>query len=287
MADDLLFKRLVRVTIATKVAEDYQSVTSDVVEVEDLRVAFKVVKTGKKEPNTAEVTISNLSPTRRASLQQKGVKFILQAGYEGTGIAQIFVGDARTVDHKRNGANWDTVIKSGDGERAYNFARVSESFSAGSPVSDVVNRIAGSLGLGLGNLKSQLAGMTGTYDNGYAAHGPASRELDKVLRAAGYEWSIQDGEIFAHKPEAPGAILVPDLSPETGLIGSPEYGSPDKKTKRAPLKIRCLLNPGIKIGGQVYIRSERHNGPVTVKKIEHTGDTAGGDWYTDFEGQPQ
>lgn len=287
MANDLLFKRLIKVTIATRVSENYNSITSDVVEVEDLRVMFKVTKTTKKEPNTAEVTITNLSPSRRASLQQKGVKFVLQAGYVGTGIAQLFIGDARTIDHTRDGANWNTVIKSGDGERAFKFARVSESFAAGSPVSDVVGKIAGALGLGLGNLKQQTSAMSGQYANGYAAHGPASRELDKVLKSAGFEMSIQDGELLIRKPGDKGSILVPELSPETGLIGSPEYGAPEKKGKRPLIKVKSLLNPSIKCGGQVVVMSERHKGPLRVIKLEHTGDTAGGDWYTDFEGEPQ
>lgn len=283
---DLLFKRLIKVTIATKVAEDYKSITSDFVEVEQLRVMFKVKKTTKKEPNTAQVTITNLSPTRRASLQQKGVKFVLQAGYEGTGIAQLFIGDARTIDHTRDGADWNTTIKSGDGERAFKFARVNESFAAGSPVSDVVNKIASAVGLGLGNLKAQMSNMTGQYVNGYAANGPASRELDKVLRSAGFEWSVQDGELLIRKPDDKGSVLVPELSSETGLIGSPHYGTPEKKSKRPTIKVRSLLNGAIKCGGQVVIRSERHNGPVRVVELEHVGDTDGGDWYTDFEAEP-
>jgi hypothetical protein len=292
MAGDLLFGRKIKVTIATKVSESFTQIEADVVEIENLRVAFKVSKSDKKEPNTCEITITNLSETRRKSLQQKGVKFILQAGYEASGIGQIFIGDARTCEHKRDGASWHTTIKSGDGERAFNFARVNESFAAGSPVSDVVKRIASKLGLGLGNTNKQAAQLTGQYVNGYAAQGPASRELDKVLAGTGYDWSIQDGELLLLKHDEPSGATVPDIGPDTGLIGSPEYGSPEtihkqvKKTGKPLLKVRCLLNPAIKIGCQVSIRSERHKGPIRVKKLEHTGDTAGGDWYTDFEGVP-
>lgn len=284
MADNgLLFGRKVRVTVATKVAEDYKSIAADVIEIEDLRVAFKVTKTRGKEPNTAEVTITNLSPTRRASLQVKGVKFILQAGYAGTGIAQLFVGDARTIDHVRDGANWHTVIKSGDGERAFRFARVKESFAPGSPLSDIVNRIASKMGLGLGNLKKQSASISGQYESGYTAFGPTSRELDKVLTAAGYDWSIQDNELLILKPEQVSGIQVPDLGPDSGLIGSLEFGAPEKKGGRPLLKGKCLLRGEMKPGGQVNVRSERHNGPIKLLKIEHTGDTEGGDWYTSFE----
>lgn len=292
MAGDLLFGRKVRVTIATQVSESFTEVGIDVIEIEDLRVAFKVSKSDQKEPNTAEVTITNLSETRRRSLQQRGVKFVLQAGYAGSGIGQIFIGDARTCEHKKDGASWHTTLKCGDGERAFNYARVNESFAAGSPVSEVVKRIGQKSGLGIGNLAKQASALTGQYVNGYAALGPVSRELDKVLAGTGYEWSVQDGELLLLKPDEASGATVPDIGPDTGLIGSPEYGSPKsvskqaKKTGKPLLKVRCLLNPAIKIGCQVSLRSERHNGPIRVKKLDHIGDTGGGDWYTDFEGVP-
>lgn len=284
--DDYLFNRQVKLTIARRVAEDYKTLVSDVIEITGLRVAFKVKKTGTKEPNTAEVTVTNLSADTRAALQTKGVKFVIQAGYENAGIGQLFIGDARTISHVRNGASWDTVIKSGDGERAFRFARVNEPFGAGSTIGAVVKKIGGALGLGLGNLDSQMASMQGQYPNGYVAHGPASRELDKVLAAAGLEWSIQDEQLLILRPDAVGSNLVPDLGPDSGLIGSPEYGAADKKGGKPKMKVRSLLNAAIKPGSQVNLRSERHKGPVRVYEVEHTGDTHGAEWYTDFEARP-
>lgn len=283
---DLLFNRKVKVTIATRVSEDFRAVVADVIEIENLRVQFKVKKTNTKEPNTAEVTITNLSASRRASLQQKGVKFILQAGYEGAGIGQLFIGDARTIDHVRDGGSWHTTIKSGDGERAFRYARVSESFKAGTPIASVVRKIAQASGHGLGNLEQQLGSMTGQYVNGYAAHGVASKELEKSLKAAGFEFSVQDEQLLVLRPEQFGTVQVPDLGPDTGLIGSPEYGAPDKNKGKPVIKVRSLLNSIIKPGGQVVLRSARHKGPVHVHEVEHSGDTDGGDWYSDFQARP-
>ena len=62
-----------------------------------LRIQFKITKTREKHPNTGEITISNLSPPRRASMQAKGVKVTLEAGYVSTGRTRIFSCDARTV----------------------------------------------------------------------------------------------------------------------------------------------------------------------------------------------
>lgn len=279
MAEKFLFKRLVKVIVANRVAEDFKTVVSDVTEITDLRVRFKVKKNGGTEPNTAEVTITNLN----IPIQKKGVKFILQAGYEDVGISQLFIGDVRTADRVRDGADWNTTLKSGDGERAFRHARVNESFAPGVKIPDVVKTVAGKLGLSLGNLDQKIPNITGQFNQGYVAHGPASVELGKALAAAGYQYSIQDEQLQILKADEGTALMIPDLSPQSGLIGSPEFGTPEKKGAKPLLKVRCLLNGNIKLKCQVFVRSSRHNGPVRVEHLEHTGDTAGGDWYTDFE----
>src|SRR4051812_17238385 len=88
----LLLGRKVEVRVAVPL-KDYVKVGSLVLTVTDLRVQFKIKKTTKKEPNTAEITITNLNPEHRAQLQTQGGKFILLAGYESTGVEQLFVGD--------------------------------------------------------------------------------------------------------------------------------------------------------------------------------------------------
>lgn len=283
----ILFNRKVKVTIATVVkSDDFASVKGEVVEITDLRVQFKITKTTDKHPNTAEVTITNLAKDTRSKLNVKGTKFIIQAGYGDT-LGQLFVGDARSIDHKREGADWNTIIKSGDGERAFRFARVSESFKGGTKAADIVKTITTKLGLGMGNLNDKLSGMDSQYVNGYAAHGTCSAELDKILRSLGYEWSIQDGAPQFLKVNEGRTISIPDITPETGLIGSPEMGTPEKKGKPPLCKFKSLLNDKIKAGGVVRLKSERYDGKFRIKKLVHTGDTHGGDWYTECEGISQ
>jgi hypothetical protein len=91
-------------------------------------------------------------------------------------------------------------------------------------------------------------------------------------------------------------VLLPDggftaeeavlLTPATGLIGSPEHGTPDKKHAASVLKARSLLQPAIKPCKRVVIRSQSISGTFCVQKVTHHGDTAGGDWYSDLEALP-
>jgi hypothetical protein len=265
-------------------------VVVDSVRVEGLRIQFQVHKGTGKEPNTCEVRIYNLAEKTRSGMQKKYAPVILTAGYEGN-AAVIFNGDARTVDHVKQGSEWVTIAKCGDGERAYTFQRISRSFGPGTRIVDVALACADALGLNPGNLREELdkgsfrGGLT-EFTNGRVVHGKASAELDKVLRGIGLSWSVQNGEIQVLRGDAPAPGRAVLLSPASGLIGSPEHGSPEKKGKPSPIKARSLLQPQIICGGRVEIQSRSMNGQFAVKKVTHAGDSRGLDWYTDLEALP-
>ena len=290
-----LFDRRCRVTIAVPIdsKKDFKSVTRDVIEIDGgsvgaadvvgMRVQFRIAKTLKKEPNSSEIVISNLSPARRSSLQKIGVQLLLEAGYKDTGVSRYFSGDVRTVDHVRNDANWDTTMKLGDGSRAWRFARVNESFAPGANKGDVLKTLAEAMGLDLGNVASQASGLSGTFDQGFAAVGSAGRAIDMVVQSLGKEWSVQDGKIQILDPYEVLDLPIPEIGPDSGLVGSPEMGSPPKKGKPALVKFKCLLTP-TKPGAKIKLKSLRYDGYVRVQAVRFTGDTHGGDWYSEIDG---
>lgn len=267
------------------------SVAVDSLLVTGLRVQLTVEKTLTKHPNTCEVKISNLSESTRRQMAKAGAKVVLSAGYDNT-IERIFSGVARTTDHTHERAEWLTVVQCGDGETEFCFARVSESFQPGAKVSDIIESIATYLGVGKGNVSQQLAdsstlrGAIEQYAQGYVAHGNASTELDKVLKTAGFDWSIQDGELQVLKPGQPSKEAVVLLSPSTGLLGSPEHGAPNKHGKPSLLKCKSLLQPRFTCGGTVAIQSQSVSGQFRIDKLKHTGDTGGDGWYSELECSP-
>lgn len=292
---DTLYGRRCRVTLAVPVDTpgDYTHTTADLVEINEgdpadpavnggLRVQFKASKTSEKEPNTCEVTITNLAPTRRSSLQQKGVKLRLEAGYVATGVTQIFVGDVRTTDQVREGPHWLTKIRLADGERAFRFARAAQSFGPGTDAGTILKYLANQLGVPLGHVTADMQ-VGPTFDHGYVVHGPVQASLDDLVGGLGFHWSIQDGALQVLAPGEALTIAIPEISPSTGLIGSPEMGTAEKKGQPALVKFRSLIIP-TRPGALVHLTSNRYNGNVRVKKCDFTGDTAGGDWYTDIQG---
>lgn len=273
-------------------------VAVDTLQIEFLRCSFKVKKSLKADPNTAEIKVTNLSPASRANMRKRGARVVLLAGYAET-VAQVFAGDARMIDHRKDPTNWTTIIQCGDGERAYSLNRFAKSYKKGTEVKQVIRDIVDALKVGKGNLDAAMEKVSGQFLTGFAANGNAATELEQILSARGMTFSIQDGklQILAER-ETTKTITV--LNKGSGLIGSPEFVTPDPpKNGVAPdptkgshptqpyLKIKTLLQPQIKPGGKVKVESANVQGQLyRAETVVHTGDTAGGEWYTEIEGVP-
>lgn len=268
-----LFGRAVRVVVGSTL-------------IEGLRVQLKVKKTSDKTPNTGHVTIYNLAEQSRAALKNKGTRLIIEAGYSGT-IAQIFSGDSNTVNSTHEGPNWLTKVECVDGEKAYRYKPVAESFKAGTSVAAVFERIALKTGLDVqaatALVRQQISEQ---FTGGYSAIGQASAEIDKLLKGRGLEWSVQDGRLqvlVTGGTTQDQAVLLRD---DTGLIGSPEYGTPTSEKKPQVLKARSLMQPSLMPGRKVRIEAANITGNFRALTVEHHGDTHSGDWFSDIEAVP-
>jgi hypothetical protein len=282
-----LFGRVCRLSIYNTITGGFGMTADQVVTIANLRMQFSIRKTLSKEPNDATISVTNAAPTTRGFMQFKGAQVVLEAGYEDS-MRVVFTGDIRQADHTLEGPNWTSKLTCGDGERGFQHARLNRSWRGSTPAGTIVAAAIEAMGLGVGNLaevKDALNKSHG-YRSGYVARGSAARELDTVLKAAGYEWSIQDGQLHISRTDdvPTGTVL---LSPDSGLIGSPTHGSAPKKGKPPVLKIKTLLMPQLKPGSFVRVESAQHKGDFKLIEVAHSGDTAGGDWYTESEGVQQ
>lgn len=268
---DLQFNRFFRLQVDTLITTE-------------LDIVFKVTKTLKKEPNTLELTIFNLNETHRQQLQQKENPVIqLEAGYaQKNGI--IFLGDIRDVRSEYTKPDWVTTLASGDGERATQFDRINKSFAAGTSLPTVIEEVAKSMGdIGLGNLKQIAAtgelpqGGGKQFVNGVTVSGNSAREMSRIVRSAGLEWSIQDKTFQLLEAGQALQTTAIVLTPDTGLIGSPTIGSD------GVLVFTSLLNSDILPGKQLQVKSALIDGLFRVERCEYVGDTAGNDWYVQGE----
>jgi hypothetical protein len=141
------------------------------------------------------------------------------------------------------------------------------------------------LGIGTGNLPKALnllnsQGSAQLYANGAVIKGLAADHMTDLVRSAGLEWSIQDGQLQVlnvGQPLAGQAVLVSEGS---GMIGSPTIDT------KGVLSFTMLMVPNIKPGVPVAIQAELTQGQQQGYRViacEYTGDTMGTEWYIKAE----
>ena len=250
-----------------------------------LDIAFCIEKTLAREPNTAEVKIWNLNDRNRKYLRdQKRVPVILKAGYKDA-MGLLFRGDLSEAFSEREGPDWVTTIRSGDGLVSLQSSRISRSFKAGTPLIDILKDISKGLGINVGDAiafleKRGFSNSDKKLLSGAALSGSAHNELEKWLKSVCLEGSVQDGALqvlVSGQALERTAVL---LSSETGLIGSPEVSS------NGILRARSLLNPELFPGRKIKVESKEIKEPhFRIARVIFSGETFGQDWYVDIEAE--
>lgn len=280
-----LFNRSVAVTLAKPLEGKFFGERPNAVVITDLRVQFVVEKNLRSEPNTCDVTITNLSERSRSEAQAKPLYARLDAGYAGN-LERLFTGDLRWGVSTLDGVDWNTKLQLGDGDRAFRFARVNRSFKGGVDARTAILETAHSMGLTAKFTPAAERELRAQFAGGLALTGPAQTELTRLLGPFGMSWSIQDGTLQilrAGEHRANAAIVI---SQDEGMIGSPEYGAPTKKHAKPTLSVSTMLQPAIVPGGLIAVTARNVKGTFRVERVTHRGDTHGDDWQSDVEATP-
>ncbi len=269
---------------------------SDALVIQGLEIKFEITKTITKTPNPALISIYNMSGDDVAKIEGEYDEVIVNAGYEGDS-ALIFAGNIRHTFVPREETDFVTQIDAADGDEDLKDTVISTALSAGHTVSDELDHI-------ISQFKSTKAGHIAIKDQkrirGRTIVGPAHKLLDQIAAMSDAHWSVQDGHLIM----VPVASTLPTeaivINEDTGMLDAPELDN-------VGIKVRCLLNAHLRIGGKVKLdnntirervtkdRSSRvaakpkkpkkkelaHTDPdgiYKVYKIVHRGDTRGEEW---------
>ena len=275
----------------------------------EFRFTFKTSQADLESPNTCEIRVYNVSKETMDKVQAEFSRVVVQAGYEGDTFGVIFDGTIRWWRKGKESSMKDTYldILAADGDLPYNNAKVQKSLAAGSTVKDRLTVIESSfkeLGLSIG-YDGISAGDASALTRGKVMFGLAKTMMGTVTRTQKSTWSIQNGKINIIKLDSymPGQVVV--MNRDTGLIGRPEQTAEG-------IRVRHLLNPKLYCGGLVqidnasinqtaaaqankkaslaynswsepsYVADVSADGYYRLYVVEHTGDTRGGDWYSDL-----
>lgn len=253
--------------------------------VNDLRIVFDVYIDNRPDPNTAQVQIYNLSEETRNSFEVRRDNISIMAGYKEL-VGQIFLGSLARINHVREGADIITRIESGDGLDAMR-RRANQSFAPGTSFKEIIGSASDALGLGglMDAAKEFITGdRTEAAKNGLTLSGNLWNEIKKLSSMTGYEPSIQGGQLQLIPKGSVTSAPAVLLTPNTGMIGSPELGEEETEDGIRPiLKVNCLLNYELLPGRQLRVESMSHTGFFRCEKIRHRGDTHGQEWYSEIE----
>jgi hypothetical protein len=254
----------------------------------ELAMEFEVKKTLKPEPNTVSINVYNLNKNHQAFLAKPSrfgttLPVRLEAGYEGPGVEQIYFGEVRAAWTTYEGeGDHVTHLEAGDGE-ASKKARVHVTVGAGAPPDQALRAIVKALqekGVKSGNVENAVRVLKSRgkalFPSGGVISGNASREMDDFCRAAGLEWSIQDGalQILERGKATPDTALL--LSAGTGLVGSTTVDT--KGLVNATVKIV----PGLRPGRLVVFKTETLSGNYRIQETTYRGQTHGDDWVAEI-----
>jgi len=263
------------------------------IKVSGLRINFDIKKKNNSETNDGIVNVYNLSENTREQLDKnlesgEKPKLFLNAGYtQAGGEKLLFVGDVMRISHKRSGPDYITQIIAQDGARDLNEVKVSLSFPQDASAKTILETILKAFPI-KNDLKN-LVIQDVILRNGFSFGGLGRTGLKKMMDYLNLDFSIQNDEIRIIPLDGNNKTTAILLTPETGLIDSPERindrteKATGKSKKLNPgWRLVSLLQPNIIPGGVVASKSLAI--PVktffTVVSVDHRGDTHVGEFQT-------
>lgn len=280
------------------------AVTVDTTKITELDVSFKIEKSLKDEPNKCELHVFNMTEDMRAEIEElvpvtkavsglvkkkvkvaarkqatKGIPCRIEAGY-GDDLSLLWLGDLRTAHSVRQGSDWVTIIESGDGEKAWQNARVNVSYGPKTPTDTALRAFARALGVGEGNIAATVAKLRAggkIIPQGTVFSGPAAQQMSDFCRSADLEWSIQDGAIQILDRGVALAQSAVKVSASTGMLDSPSVDIDGLVT------VKMLMTPDIRPGRLIVLDSDRVKGGYKIEKATWQGDSAANDWTIQIE----
>jgi hypothetical protein len=238
VADSKLWLRKINLTV-------YEA-SGSALDLSNMRIVFTVKKAVKPNPNQLYARIYNLSK----QTQQKVKSFHrvqLSAGYKSN-FGMIFDGTVVLyVQGKENTVDTYLDIFAGDGEELFNNGSVILTWPAGTKPSQKIRDGFQQNGAKVGTIdvgKGEQQTLRST-----AFVGMLKDLVRNQTNATTSDFFVDNGEahVISRTGYRPGEAVI--LKPTTGLIGMPQI------TPQG-IEARCLINPKLRLGGQVKIDAD-------------------------------
>lgn len=281
--------------------------------VSDLHCTFEVHKKRDRGGFYAIVRIYNLNSDTEDKLVMEGDRLIIEAGYqaEQTETSKDDAGNEvkTTVDlqygkifdgkiiwpsrSRDSNTDYALTLMAIDGDQQLNLNFISKTVNRGLNSRKIIETVA--------NDSEEKTPVNQVSDGlsdqalprGKVFFGRPYDYIQNVCRGNAASFYVEDGNLNIVRLQDVGKDEAIVVSPETGLVGTPQQ-------VQFGLSFKILLNPAIHLQSLIKLKNVQANeASVTpgqqqaplddewiyqVMELTHVGDTRGNDWYTEIQG---
>lgn len=233
-----------------------------------LDIEFEVPFDDDAEANEASITIYNLSKSSIKKLKGNS-EITITAGYNNdTGI--IFSGVISSVKTRWSGQDKVTTISAIDCEDLKERDIDSIAFGYGVKASYILQTLVGRLGLPIAVFKTK---RDHTYTEAVTVQGGLMSNIKQYAEVCGVSAYVNKRKMYV-RHLTDGDNLGFTVSPDTGLIGSPEefteeIKSEDYSDNVTGIKFKMLLEHRITTASVIQLKSRDYSGKYRVREGKH------------------
>lgn len=269
--------------------------------VQPIRITFDVRKDTEEEPNDHTIRVYNLAAATRRVLEEPGLRCVLYAGYADEGGPLLMASGSVVFAYtkfEQPDVVTELVVK--DGYTEVRDTAISIGQGPGAQASAIIRDIARQMGLPL-VMADDVPDRR--WQQGFSFYGAARTALHKVTQGTGLEWSIQNQQLQVVQRRGTTRRQAVVLAADTGLLGFPERTREAAREKakvrdqttgdnvnlvsaqqqRDGWRVQSLLLPTLNPGDLVKLESKSVEAFLRVEGLQHSGDSAGGNWQTELQ----
>ena len=269
--------------------------------VQPIRITFDVRKDTEEEPNDHTIRIYTRAATTRRALEEPGLRCVLYAGYAEEGGPLLMASGSVVFAYtkfEQPDVVTELIVK--DGYTEVRDTAVSIGLGPAAQASTIIRDIASQMGLPL-VMADEVPDRR--WQQGFSFYGAARTALHKVTQGTGLEWSIQNQQLQVVQRRGTTRRQAVVLAADTGLLGFPERTREAAREKakvkdqttgdnvnlvsaqqqRDGWRVHSLLLPTVNPGDLVKLESRSVEAFLRVEGLQHSGDSAGGNWQTELQ----
>lgn len=273
-----------RIEVAFKLGQGTFPGGNDTVKLSGLRTSAHVQVAGTTA-STLQLRINGMTLDNMNRLSMMGIRFAtgnvqyntvtVDAGNENEALTTVFQGTVMMayVDFQNQpDVAFVVLAQAGGADAVINTEPTS--FGQGGSVANIMSGFATRM-----NLSFENNGVEITLPPSYFS-GNLTDQVRQAAKAANIEWIVENGTLAIWPKGGSRGGDIPDVSPETGMVGYPTY-------TEFGIMLRTAFNPSIGFGGKIKVTSQLKPacGEWIVYALEHVleSELPRGQWFSTMQ----